>query len=137
MAAFVDGQEHFMHLIQDEHQTYAMSGQIRKGKDIDLGPLVGRTRGFRTKERVPMSGGLGGMEMDEVPAVRIESPVPQKRSGKGKERAVDGDVEMSDDVEERRGRSRETKSLYFILFSRSRWSLILFYFVFRTEIATH
>ena len=33
MAAFVDGQEHFMHLIQDEHQTYAMSGQIRKRKD--------------------------------------------------------------------------------------------------------
>jgi len=30
-----------------------------------------------------MSGGLGGMEMDEVPAVRIESPGPQKRSGKG------------------------------------------------------
>jgi hypothetical protein len=80
-----------------------------------------------------MSGGLG---VDEVPAVRIESPGPQKRSGKGKERVVDGDAEMSNDVEERRGRLREMKSLYFILFSRSRWSLILFYFVFRTKIAT-
>jgi hypothetical protein len=30
---------------------------------IDIGPLVGRKRGFRTKERVPFSGGLGGMQM--------------------------------------------------------------------------
>ena len=123
MAAFVDGQEHFIHLVQqneEEHQTYAMSGRIRKGKDIDLGPLVGRTRGFRTKERVPMCGGLGGMEMDEVPVVRVESP---SRNGKGKERAVDGDVEMFNG--ERRGQSRETKSLF------SFYSLVYNYF-FRT-----
>lgn len=30
---------------------------------VDLGPLVGRQRGFRTKERNPMSGGMGGVEM--------------------------------------------------------------------------
>ncbi|KAG6824335.1 hypothetical protein H0H92_007164, partial [Tricholoma furcatifolium] len=31
----------------------------------DLGPLVGTTRGFKTRERVPGSGGLGGVEMDD------------------------------------------------------------------------
>lgn len=30
--------------------------------DADLGPLIGRKRGFKTRERVPLSGGLGGME---------------------------------------------------------------------------
>lgn len=30
---------------------------------IDLGPLVGRRRGFRTREKVPFSGGLAGVEM--------------------------------------------------------------------------
>ncbi|KAG6864390.1 hypothetical protein C0991_009955 [Blastosporella zonata] len=32
-------------------------------KEIDLGPLVGTTRGFRTRERAPGSGGMGGVEM--------------------------------------------------------------------------
>lgn len=31
--------------------------------DVDLGPLVGSERGFRTKERNPRSGGMGGVEM--------------------------------------------------------------------------
>ena len=44
MAAFVDG---------DVHPTGG----------VDLGPLVGKRRGFRTKERVPYSGGLSGVEM--------------------------------------------------------------------------
>jgi hypothetical protein len=55
------------------------------------------------------------MEMDEVPAVRIESPGPQKRSGKGKERAVDGDVEMSDDVEVDREKRRVCISFYSLI----------------------
>ena len=68
-----------------------------------------------------MSGGLGGMEMDgdeEVPTVHVtvQSPSPQKRSSKGKERAVEGDVDMMDD-EERRGRSREMNgSCCFLIF---------------------
>ncbi|KAF8160301.1 hypothetical protein BJ912DRAFT_327011, partial [Pholiota molesta] len=33
--------------------------------DVDLGPLVGAKRGFRTRERVPYSGGMGGMELVE------------------------------------------------------------------------
>ena len=67
MATFVDGQERLLHRLQHneepvlDDQPYTTSGRIRKGKDIDLGQLVGSMRGFRTKERVPMSGGMGGM----------------------------------------------------------------------------
>ena len=122
MAAFVDGQEHFTHLSQqteESNHTYTTSGRMRKGRDLDLGPLVGSARGFRIRERVPMSGGLGGMEMDEDEEVHVavQSPSPQKRSAKDKERAVEGDVDMSVDDEERRGRSTEMKSscCFFIL----------------------
>jgi hypothetical protein len=47
MAAFVDGDVNMIH----------------RPEKVDLGPLVGKRRGFRTKERVPYSGGLSGMEM--------------------------------------------------------------------------
>ena len=30
---------------------------------VDLGPLVGIERGFKTRERIPSSGGMGGVEM--------------------------------------------------------------------------
>lgn len=30
---------------------------------IDLGPLIGIERGFRTRERIPFSGGMGGVEL--------------------------------------------------------------------------
>jgi len=137
MAVFVDGQEHFTHLVQqteESNHTYTTSGRMRKGRDLDLGPLVGSTRGFRTRERVPMSGGLGGMEMDgdeEVPVVQvtIQSPSPHRRGTKGKERAVEGDVDMFVDDEETRGRSTEMKSSCCPLFSRSRWALIYSFFL--------
>jgi len=124
MAVFVDGQEHFTHLLQqakESNHAYTTSGRIRKGRDFDLGPLVRSTRKFRTRERAPMSGGLSGMEMDgdAVPVVHVtvQCPSPQKRSTKGKERAVESDVDMLVDDEERKERSRETKGLccFFIL----------------------
>ena len=34
----------------------------REGK-VDLGPLLGTERGFRTQERVARAGGIGGVEM--------------------------------------------------------------------------
>ena len=71
-------------------------------------------RGFRTQESVPMSGRLGGMEMDEVPIVGVDSPIPQKWNGTSKEGAADGGMEMFD--EGRRDRSRETKGLSFFSF---------------------
>lgn len=49
MAAFVEGEE-------------SMAGT--PNQHVDLGPLVGKTRGFKTRERVPWSGGMSGVEMD-------------------------------------------------------------------------
>ncbi|KAJ3827302.1 Le.MFB1 [Lentinula raphanica] len=41
---------------------------------VDLGPLIGVRRGFRTREKVPGSGGLTGVEMDvDVDAVNPSS----------------------------------------------------------------
>ena len=85
---------------------------------IDLGPLIGIERGFRTRERVPHSGGMGGVELvsaspPEAGPSRIQSDsttsevVPletstavlnkakKNKDRKGKGRAVaDADVEM-------------------------------------------
>ncbi|KAF5367560.1 hypothetical protein D9758_003644 [Tetrapyrgos nigripes] len=38
--------------------------ETKEHRPIDLGPLVGTSRGFKTRERVPGSGGLSGVEMD-------------------------------------------------------------------------
>ncbi|KAK7463497.1 SET domain-containing protein 3 [Stygiomarasmius scandens] len=43
----------------------------REQGPVDLGPLVGASRGFKTRERVPGSGGLSGVEM--VPSPQPES----------------------------------------------------------------
>jgi len=43
---------------------------------------------------------------DEVPVVTIRGPSPQKPNGKGKEKVLEGDVDMLE-VEESRGRLRE------------------------------
>ena len=48
MAAFVDG---------------VSTGSDQQDQHVDLGPLVGRKRGFKTKERIPFSGGMVGMVM--------------------------------------------------------------------------
>ncbi|KAF8627262.1 hypothetical protein AX15_004454 [Amanita polypyramis BW_CC] len=61
MAAFVDGEA------------------LRASKAVDLGPLVGARRGFKTKERVPFSGGLSGVEMCDEESqnpIVVVSPAP-------------------------------------------------------------
>ena len=91
MAAFVDG---------------VPTGSSQQEQHVDLGPLVGRKRGFKTRERIPFSGGMAGMVMcrnnetsprQPLP-VSPSSPIINERSVKGKERAVDGDgdIEMPD-----------------------------------------
>ena len=52
MAEFVDAEE-------EEEE-----GEEGQGEKVDLGPLIGTERGFRTRERVPWSGGMSGVEMD-------------------------------------------------------------------------
>jgi hypothetical protein len=108
MAAFVDG---------------VPTGSGQQDQHVDLGPLVGRKRGFKTKERIPFSGGMVGMVMcrdNEVSPRRSlpSSPILSERSVKGKGRATDedGDREMA----EARDKSvcKTTKSMSFaFLFS--------------------
>ncbi|KAI0363546.1 hypothetical protein BV20DRAFT_1031184 [Pilatotrama ljubarskyi] len=48
------------------------------GAPVDLGPLIGVERGFRTRERIPFSGGMGGVEMvpppqPQTPTIEIEA----------------------------------------------------------------
>jgi hypothetical protein len=56
MAAFVNEQEHFMRITSPRKPRRQIThiGRVCKGRDIDLGPLVGSMKGFPTRERVPM-----------------------------------------------------------------------------------
>ncbi|KAI1782766.1 hypothetical protein LXA43DRAFT_1103459 [Ganoderma leucocontextum] len=53
---------------------------------VDVGPLVGIERGFRTRERIPSSGGMGGVEMvppspcAEAGPSRLTSDTPRRVS---------------------------------------------------------
>ena len=105
MAAFVDG---------------VPTGSGQHEEHVDLGPLVGRKRGFKTKERIPFSGGMVGMVMcrdDDVSPRQCSpsSPILHERSVKGKGRALDedGDIEM---VEARDKSVCKTKSMSSSLF---------------------
>ncbi|KAF4585096.1 hypothetical protein EYR40_001932 [Pleurotus pulmonarius] len=82
-AAFVDGYS-------------ACSPGPGPSKPIDLGPLVGVERGFRTREKVPLSGGIGGVEMCPEPALENVTMSAKRR---GKAKATEGmvlDVEMEE-----------------------------------------
>ena len=89
MAAFVDGE--FPYTGPPASAGPSGSNSAPNGRvDIDLGPLVGVKRGFKTKERVPFSGGMGGVEMcseglDGVdPADDADAGVrPRSNKGKG------------------------------------------------------
>ncbi|TBU52480.1 hypothetical protein BD310DRAFT_861853 [Dichomitus squalens] len=114
------------------------AGKSRKGDraedkgspaPVDLGPLIGIERGFRTRERIPSSGGMGGVELvppsssAEAGPSRLPADVSSKsrrvsfpddllnshtktkkgKSRKGKARAEDDDVS---DGENERGKGR-------------------------------
>ncbi|RDB18892.1 SET domain-containing protein 3 [Hypsizygus marmoreus] len=85
MERFVDG-----NLDWDRARGWARGREDEaEGEAVDLGPLLGRMRGFRTKERVRGSGGLTGVEMD----------VREERSF-GVDDGRDGDVVMGEGDEE-------------------------------------
>ena len=68
----------------------------RAKKAVDLGPLVGVKRGFRTREKAPMNGGWGGVEivpssLKAFPEVRAEEDPHVGYKGKGKARVADGE----------------------------------------------
>ncbi|KAJ3489708.1 hypothetical protein NLI96_g1924 [Meripilus lineatus] len=95
---------------------------------VDLGPLVGSQRGFKTRERIPMSGGMSGVEMvssaaaldpylDASPGAGpsklphtgtapIDKPACSAR--KGKARASDDEIELPE-VSSRKGRKSSGK----------------------------
>ncbi|KAJ3749011.1 Le.MFB1 [Lentinula detonsa] len=54
--------------------------ESQSASTVDLGPLIGVRRGFRTREKVPGSGGLSGVEMDENHVDRADSPVQDERA---------------------------------------------------------
>ena len=88
MAAFVDG---------------APTGSGQQEQHIDMGPLVGRKRGFKKKEWIPFSGGMVGMvicsDNEALPRQSLPaSPSSNERSVKGKGWAIygDGDIEMAE-----------------------------------------
>ncbi|THV07317.1 hypothetical protein K435DRAFT_330200 [Dendrothele bispora CBS 962.96] len=47
-----------------------------QASSVDLGPLVGTSRGFKTRERVPGSGGFSGVEMVPSPRPNGSEPGP-------------------------------------------------------------
>ncbi|KAG6856691.1 hypothetical protein H0H87_001732 [Tephrocybe sp. NHM501043] len=56
---FVYGSEHPHD--HDHDHDHGDSERRMRDRILDLGPLIGAKRGFRTRERVPGSGGLGGV----------------------------------------------------------------------------
>jgi len=117
MAAFVEGHDLSASLRQKRDQ----SGEGDNDDEVEkapMGPLLGRKRGFRTRERIPFSGGLGGVEMvseadngvgfvwvgkladnregdspSPLPGFVVSPSSPSPRA-KGKAKAVDGDVDV-------------------------------------------
>ncbi|KAI0673295.1 hypothetical protein C8Q78DRAFT_1137627, partial [Trametes maxima] len=56
-----------------DHTTEEHASASASAAPVDLGPLIGVERGFRTRERIPFSGGMGGVEM--VPPTEEEADV--------------------------------------------------------------
>lgn len=99
-----------------ERSRIRMSGSEKGGKKkdgcgkVDLGPLVGVERGFRTKERMPNSGGMYGVEMISSPPESHQDGIhcpsfgssngvghvgKKDRKGKGKMTDVDAEIGAS------------------------------------------
>ena len=62
MAEFVDGRLPTSSTPLSQ-RTDALNGGDKRPPRIDLGPLIGAQRGFRTREKSPLNGGMNGVEM--------------------------------------------------------------------------
>ncbi|RPD70189.1 hypothetical protein L226DRAFT_493158 [Lentinus tigrinus ALCF2SS1-7] len=73
---------------------------------IDLGPLIGIERGFRTRERIPFSGGMGGVEL--VPPSPLEAGPSRLPSGTRKVSFPDDLLSSSNKLKgkDRKGKGR-------------------------------
>lgn len=91
MAAVVDGVGHSLSKIP------ADPNETDEEALVDVGPLVGRERGFWTRESLPTSGGLGGMEMVEEEESGWQPTSVADREPprwKGKRKSIDGHVDV-------------------------------------------
>ena len=83
MAEFVereDGEGDASLVGEGEEKGKGDGAEGEGGGEVDLGPLVGAPRGFRTRERVPFGGGMGGVEMDVDTALPAPPRLPQSQS---------------------------------------------------------
>ena len=62
MADFVDGRLPTSSAPLSQ-RTDALNGGDQRPSRMDLGPLIGAQRGFRTREKSPLNGGMNGVEM--------------------------------------------------------------------------
>jgi hypothetical protein len=62
MAEFVDGRLPTSSAPLSQ-QPDALNGGDKRPPRVDLGPLIGAQRGFRTREKSPLNGGMNGVEM--------------------------------------------------------------------------
>lgn len=62
----------------------ALNGGDKRPPRIDLGPLIGAQRGFRTCEKSPLNGGMNGVEMISAlsvkPAASLDASRPLSKS---------------------------------------------------------
>jgi len=72
MAALVEAQDQYLsthaHALVNSHTQLNGVKEDWREKDwteVDLGPLVGRKRGLKTRKRIPFSGGMG-MEVEST-----------------------------------------------------------------------
>jgi len=84
MAEFVDGRLPTSSAPLSQRPD-ALNGGDKRPPRIDLGPLIGAQRGFRTCEKSPLNGGMNGVEMISALSVKPAASVDASRpSSKGR-----------------------------------------------------
>ncbi|KAI0248958.1 hypothetical protein BJV78DRAFT_1363231 [Lactifluus subvellereus] len=75
MAEFVDGRLPTPTAPLSQRPNDSSEEDKRPHNRIDLGPLIGAQRGFHTREKSPLNGGMNGVEMISYPSVRLGATV--------------------------------------------------------------
>ena len=86
MAEFVDGRLPTSSAPPLSQRPDALNGGDKRPPRIDLGPLIGAQRGFRTCEKSPLNGGMNGVEMisalSVTPAASLDASHPLSKGGR-------------------------------------------------------
>ncbi|KAI0296780.1 hypothetical protein B0F90DRAFT_1010393 [Multifurca ochricompacta] len=70
MAEFVDGRLPAAAPPPPQRASHS-NGADSRPHGVDLGPLIGAKRGFRTREKSPLNGGMNGVEMISSPSIGL------------------------------------------------------------------